>query len=76
MSVPSVREPNLRSRAGSWNFVPVEFVREGMMGGGTCETCGTAVGGSGVVCGGVWCCVCPCLGEEKVCLRFKIGFGY
>lgn len=32
MFVPSVSEPNLRSRAGSWNLVPVVLVRDGMMG--------------------------------------------
>lgn len=31
MFVPSVREPNLRSRAGSWNFVPVLLLKDGMM---------------------------------------------
>lgn len=31
MFVPSVSEPNLRSRAGSWNLVPLLLVKEGMM---------------------------------------------
>lgn len=31
MSVPSVREPNLRSRAGSWNLVPALLEKDGMI---------------------------------------------
>lgn len=31
MSVPSVKEPNFRSRAGSWNLVPLLLERDGML---------------------------------------------